>query len=469
MRILAKLTPCNKLQIKRYRIADGYLKRKSNAPTVEARESKAIATSLDEVRLSQKILEYNSVVRYPSTGTDGCPVHQLGLMPSAPKMVYQSNPLGAFCLLPSKLEYGCIDNQGFAYLESEEYECFNARYRRNLDILEKSQQKKKSHCNWGVAQKPKVFRWQGAEKIREGGAVIDRFVGKYFSSMLTLTIPGGTSQAFKAVADWSGWIVNRLLQVIRRVPKDLPPVHWFFVWEHQKRGALHLHMCLGWKVCPEDRYALAELIKDKWFQCLLELQAKAQVDVFQPAGFRPSWRDKPSVWQWDCQHITKSVAGYFSKYCQKNSQINGQSGGVKKKGGEVPPLRSTKTKNYLNIYYPSRYWGSSQSIKKWIKRLTHSMLIETYSPEETERVYARILSASMQCVEVEDIIETEFQVIDPVTNVCLSSGTVTTFRIPPHAYPAFWVKVMQNVFDRDICMDAMTEQFLGSKMFASMQ
>ena len=469
MRILAKLTACNKFQIKRYRIADGYLKRKSNTPTAEVMESKAIASSLDEVRLGQKILEYNSVVRYPGIGSDGCPVHQLGLMPNAPEMVYQSNPLGAFCLLPSKVEYGCIDNQGFAYLESEEYECFNARYRRNLDILKKSQQKKKSHSSWGVTQKPKVFRWQGAEKIREGGSVIDRFVGQCACSMITLTIPGGTQQAFKAVADWSGWIINRILQVIRRVPRDLPPVHWFFVWEHQKRGALHLHFCLGWKVHAEDRYFLGELIKDKWFKCLLELQDKCGVDVFQPAGFRPSWRDKPSVWQWDCQHITKSVAGYFSKYCQKNSEINGQSGEVKKKGDKVPSPRSTKTKNYRTVHYPSRYWGSSQTVKNWVKWLTKSILVETYSQEETERVFNNLVDASMQNMEVDDIVETEFQVIEPTTGVCISSGTVTTFRIPPHAYPAFWVKVMQSVFEREVRMDAMMEEFLGKELFASMQ
>lgn len=469
MRILAKLTPSNKLQIKRYRIAEGYCKRKTAKPSSEIVELNRLGLSLNNVISSRSILSYNSLVRNIGAGVNGCPVNQLGLIQSSSEDGLEPNPSGEFCFIPQKVEYADCDSKGFWTIEEEEYECFRARYARSLDILKKSQQKKKSHCNWGVTQKSKVFRWQGAEKIREGGAVIDRFVGKHHSSMLTLTIPGGTREAFKAVADWSGWIANRLLQVIRRVPKSLPPVHWFFVWEHQKRGALHLHMCLAWKVHSEDRYALAEAIKNKWFECLLELEEKCGVDAFQPLGFRPSWRNVPSVWQWDCQEISKSVAGYFSKYCQKNSQINGQEPNVKKRGASPAPARNTKTKKYEDIHYPSRYWGSSQSIKRWVKRLTHSIMIETYTQEETERVYTNIVSASMHNIEVEDIIETEFQVIEPSTGVCISSGSVDTFRIPVDAYPAFWVRVMQSVFERDVCMDAMMKEFLGDKLFASMQ
>ena len=122
-----------------------------------------------------------------------------------------------------------------------------------------------------------------------------------------------------------------------------------------------------------------------------------------------------------------------------------------------------------NIYYPSRYWGSSQTIKAWVKRLTQTMKIETYSEQETERIYQAIVSVALEGQEVEDVIETDFQVVDQRTGVCFSSGTVITFRIPPEQYPSFWVRCMHNVFDRDICMDAMIEEFLGQELFASMQ
>ena len=469
MRILAKLSPCNKLQIKLYRIADGYLKRPTTGEGEEQRQRERCGNALSNVVSSRKILSYNSPVRKSDVNVSSVHSEQLCLNNNPPEVFVHSKYQGDYCEIPSVVKYADVTSDGFAYIEKDEYERFSGQYRRSLDILKKSQQVEKKHSSWGKEQRPKQFRWQGAEKIREGGGVIDRFVGKYSSSMLTLTLPGGTTEAKKAIASWSGWIVNRILQVMRRVPKDYPPLHWFFVWEHQKRGALHLHMCIAWKVSARARREIAEKVKDKWFQCLLELQEKAGVDCFQPLGFRPSWRNKPEVWQWDYQEITKSVAGYFSKYCQKNSELNGQSNGVrnsrtKKNRGTVRDASQSK-----NLYYPSRYWGSSASIKAWIKRLTQVMKIETYSDEDTERVYQNILIASMQGQEVEDVIETEFQVVDERNGVCFSSGVVVTFRIPSAEYPAFWVRCMQNVFDRDICMDAMTREFLGEELFASMQ
>lgn len=469
MKILAKLSPSNKLQIKRYRVAEGYLRKKVVGDSQEVRERDRVGRAFDSIFSSRKVLTANSPVIQPAITASRTNVRQICLFGEQPPPFVEPLHRGEYCDIPVVVEYAGVDQDGVARVRREDYKDFSGQYRRTLDILKKTQQKKKKHSNWGARQREKVFRWQGAEKIKEGGAVIDRFVGKYNSSMLTLTLPGGTEKAKAAIADWSGWIINLLMQVVRRVPKSYPPVHWFFVWEHQKRGALHLHMCLAWKVAPEIRKELGMRIKDKWFQCLLRLQKKSGVDCFQPLGFRKSYRDKPFIWQWDYQEIVKSVAGYFSKYCQKNSELNGQTGEVREKNKKNEKQKAPSKETKRPKYYPSRYWGSSRSIKNWVKRLAITLTVETYSEQETELIYQRLVIASMHNQEVDDITETEFQVIDERNGCCISSGDITTFRIPSEQYPLFWARVVRDVFDRDICMDAMMEEFLGTELFASMQ
>lgn len=355
-----------------------------------------------------------------------------------------------------------------AYIQQEGYGDYIAQHKRTLDILSESQQIEIKHSSWGKRQRPKVFRRQAANKILEGGAVIDRFVPLHATSMLTVTLPGSTFKAFAAVADWSGWIMNRVLQVIRRVPKDLPPVYWFFVLEHQKRGALHMHMCIGWDVNASMRRELGVAIKDKWFECLLELEKKAGVDCFQPLGFAKSWRNSPEIWKWDYQQIKKSVASYFAKYCQKNSEINGEKSEAANKRKTYHSLSNKGLGAKRGIYYPSRYWGSSQNIKTWIKRLTVSLSFDVAGDEEAEMVIQRIYDVCLHNQEIEDILEHEFEIVLPKSDICISSGIVTTILIPHEQYPAFWVKVVSDVFDKDICWDEKMKEFLGKELFASM-
>jgi hypothetical protein len=95
-----------------------------------------------------------------------------------------------------------------------------------LDITSKSQEAQeidgfeepdKKHKAWGRTQKPKKFTKLARHKILEAGGVFDmeRKLKFYEQRELTLTIPGSDPRVFKVIADWSGWLINCMTQVIR--------------------------------------------------------------------------------------------------------------------------------------------------------------------------------------------------------------------------------------------------------------
>lgn len=232
------------------------------------------------------------------------------------------------------------------------------RCKDRLDIISEFQQKSnqpKKKGGWGFKPRQTSFGRNARHRILEAGSVMDTLHGKNVVEV-TLTVPGNTRQIFRTIADWSGWIMNRVTQVVRRFDKDCS---WFYVWENQVRGALHLHFALGSGTLP-DALGLAEKIKCKWFKCLLELQEKANVDAFK-TSYGWTWRYKSEKWQYHILPVYKSVAAYFSKYCGKQSGKNDRNN----KG-----------------FCPARWWGSSSSIKKGIDENRKSFSIEVCSANE---------------------------------------------------------------------------------------
>lgn len=221
-----------------------------------------------------------------------------------------------------------------------------------LDIISDFQQrslKVKNRGGWGFSPKPTTFGKNARHRLLEAGAVMDNLYQKNVVEV-TCTIPGSTVESFRTVSQYSGWIMNRITQILRRFKGDSA---WFYVWELQKRGALHLHFAIGCSALP-DALRLAQQIECKWFELLLELQDKCNVDVFRK-NVKWTWRDKPENWQSHVLPIHKSVAAYFSKYVGKQSNSC---------------IRNSKK------YPPARWWGSSKSIKKGIEDARFKVSIE---------------------------------------------------------------------------------------------
>lgn len=224
--------------------------------------------------------------------------------------------------------------------------------KRLLDIRDEFQQRtlvSRNRGGWGFKPKPTTFNKNARHRLLEAGAVLDQLCGKNIVEVTT-TLPGGTDEAMEVVSRYSGWIMNRLTQIVRRCESV---TGWFYCWELQKRGALHLHFAIGASSLSEAK-RLAQEIEFKWFELLLELKEKDGVDAFarREGG---SWRYKSSVWQSHVLPIRKSVAAYFSKYCGKQSIPSGK---------------------VANKFVPARWWGSSSSVKRGIEDARGSYSIE---------------------------------------------------------------------------------------------
>lgn len=214
---------------------------------------------------------------------------------------------------------------------------------RALDIINEFQTNVKTtkKGGWGHLSKPTSFTKNARHRLLEAGAIVDKTCGLN-AWEVTCTLPGGTTDAIRTLAENTGWMMNELTQIIRRAKCK----YWFYVWEFQRRGALHLHLLVA---DPERNLEyLARKIEARWWLALEFLSEKNQRDLFA-RRHGGSWRDVPSKWQSHIAPIKKSVAAYFSKYAGK---------------GLKPSLKISSQKF---LFLPSRWWGCSTEIKAQIK------------------------------------------------------------------------------------------------------
>lgn len=242
-----------------------------------------------------------------------------------------------------------------------------------------------------------IFTRRARHKILEAGQIVenlcptaDRKVAAVNARAITLTLPGGTPEAIRALAAWSSWLLNNLMQEIRDTEK---PIYYFGVWELQKRGALHYHLCIAANPNEFSMEQLGELgdrIIKRWWELLKVMGTTRRVSRGGKKGNLPgidmfkrsdevmarskgpdTWRDRPDQWRADNQPILKSVAGYFSKYASKNVDSGNQS----------------KTQK---AYSPSRWWSVSKSINDEIKKARFDYTV-AYHPLETNDLIETIL------------------------------------------------------------------------------
>lgn len=233
-----------------------------------------------------------------------------------------------------------------------------------LDITSKVQQakveKNASKRNNNRPRKPASFTKNARHRILEAGSIIDRrFRQRGESLMVTLTLPGSTTSAYETLAQESGYVSNRLTQVIRRAKCD---VWWFFVWELQKRGALHLHICVS-SLCQEQLIGICCDLVTKWYEVLGSVQERTGVDLFRHG--RGEYCTTSNYWQADVQLVNRSVGSYFSKYVSKAK-------GKSEKQGFMDESKKR--------FYPKRWWGMSRNLCQTINN--ERVKLEIYGLEE---------------------------------------------------------------------------------------
>lgn len=234
---------------------------------------------------------------------------------------------------------------------------------------------------YGLKPTLKNFGHRSGQKIRECGGAIDILCNGEPSKcrVITLTLPASGEDAYEALSNWSGYATNRLLQVIRR-EKDAT-YHWFYCWEHQKRGALHMHLCL-YHEKSERSYELGEKLVSKWRDILRDIGGLSGVDLLYSKGFGRVVT--PSEMQSINQEMHKGCGAYFSKYASKTSH-----------GRESREVEDINTIN-ARRYPPSSFWGRSQNLAKLCELHSFHYKFDGIYSEESESLQAAALEVLSQ-------------------------------------------------------------------------
>lgn len=212
----------------------------------------------------------------------------------------------------------------------------------NLDLIQKSQRSQKYPSL--RLNRAKSFTKHSGQKLRECGAAMAIAANGEHGRCreVTLTLPANTKEAFTALAAYSGYAINRLLQPVRR--EWGRSALWFFVWEYQKRGALHLHFALF----HEDKNEcekMAHRMIEQWHKVLICIGELADTCMFSRRNKRSCTIRKNH--QYHTAAMEKEVSRYFAKYAGKEESKNSW---------------------YCRKYPVSRFWGCSYSLKDIIKK-----------------------------------------------------------------------------------------------------
>ena len=324
--------------------------------------------------------------------------------------------------LPPTIKYIDIDSDNLVEIEVDTKELMLRRLAL-LDIIKKSQQSKKYERSWGKVQKDKTFTRNAKQKILESGAVVDRHVGSRNSFEVTLTVPGSGWDVYDVISRYSGYMVNRITQVIRRAEAKGCELHWFFVWEHQERGALHMHWCIACEHSDKVANLVACEITGKWYALLEELSEKTRIDLFKKRGFSGTWRYSPEIWQCNIARVRKSVAAYFSKYCSKNAHVKNYNDRRREHQARLVSKKPNSADS-ARVYSlsPTRYWGSSSRTKKLCAKYRVTIRFDNVGDRESSVVAGIIRKwVNTICHKLQEVSRT-FKRISPDTGFIYASG-----------------------------------------------
>ena len=252
-----------------------------------------------------------------------------------------------------------------------------------------------------------------AQHIHECGAAMEMSMGSpEYCHVTTLTLPADTKKAFECLAAYSGYAVNRLFQPIRRDYADCNK--WFFVWEYQKRGALHLHIA-HYHHCKIIGAAIGEKILETWHNILCDISENSGICLFTAKqGDRCTLRKNH---QHQTQPMRKSVAGYFSKYASKAGQKE----------------ENNYVRKFSQMYPPSRFWGCSKQIKTIVRENSfHNCRDYTEQKDFMCFLFVRI---HKMINESTVILQKSYSFKKDLTqNLCVAEGFRNVFYLSPADY-----------------------------------
>lgn len=229
----------------------------------------------------------------------------------------------------------------------------------NIYLLRKTRRMLKVGGRWRELPLRTAFTSRAKNMLKDAGQLIEgncQGVGLF----LTLTMAGGTENAFEAMGIASGYVVDRFNRWLRyKVDQGF----FGYVWELQERGAPHLHYLFRMP-SGTDFVHFYKATRQEWRQILLDVSEETGVDLFEQVG-GGTHRDNPNLPGINFQVMSRGFAGYLAKYATKERT---------KAGG-------------LSTFVPGRHWGVSYPIRKEVLMRRVSFVLGSTSLERaTERL-----------------------------------------------------------------------------------
>jgi len=227
---------------------------------------------------------------------------------------------------------------------------------------------------FGHACRPTSFTRHAKRMVADAASLLEETYGKDVL-FATFTLTGQTPESKAALAQWSGYVVERLKQFLRDVAPDAESVG---VWEWQKNGALHLHWVIG---CRDtiQRTTLEYRLIPQWIHLEEVVSQKAGVDLFVNAEGH-NMRLYPKLWKNEVVRVVKSVKRYLSKYTSKAKH-------------ECDPFFCTRC--IKPRYYPSRWWFCDNKLRRDVMARRMETTTAPMSREALHEVLSGILG---ECV-----------------------------------------------------------------------
>jgi hypothetical protein len=284
-------------------------------------------------------------------------------------------------------------------------------FRPNLDIIQKKETPPKIIQ---IRQNtPKSFTRISGQKLRECGAAMDILSRGNLEECyeICLTLPANHEKAFTALAQNTYFATHRIFSYLKKQYNG--EVSWFYVWEYQKRGALHLHMAVHHRaslllptICSD--------IKRAWIRILQDIGENSECCMFTDKSMKKCVM--PDKWQMHSAQIRKSVGSYFSKYAGKEE---------------------SKQSWYCQKYPISRFWGSSKKIKQVIAENSVEATWDFQGDlESAEKFHAELLEKIVLSMRITKITKYNFCVTSKHSNVARKDdrGNIRLYPIDPKIY-----------------------------------
>ncbi|MBY0358285.1 MAG: helitron helicase-like domain-containing protein [Candidatus Obscuribacterales bacterium] len=156
------------------------------------------------------------------------------------------------------------------------------------------------------------FTYEAQNMLKKAAIALEK-LGKENILIVTLTHPGSTRKALSLLEQESDSVVNKFNEYLRR---NLEKPEYMWVYEYQKRGALHLHYAIY--IPPSSGYEVLtrftqEAIQNRWFGILQDLSKKSGVDIFERIDGVVPLQCDPSIVRVEVERCYSSVQKYFSK------------------------------------------------------------------------------------------------------------------------------------------------------------